>query len=202
MGVLVDWQIRERVRGLGPAHQRLVIRPFSDYGECPPDVISYGLSSAGYDLRVGTKFLIFSYGYMTGDNYVVDPKNFNKELFLEKNVQEHETIIIPPNCFALADTLEYIEMPRDLLAEVRGKSRLARTGYVMASTPIEPSWRGYITLEIGNLSSLPMKVYAGEGIGQLVFSTLDAKPEKDYDQKPNRRFQQQLGITGPEGTGN
>lgn len=194
MSVLVDWQIRERVKN-DQIKNKLVIRPFVDYGECNLNYISYGLSTAGYDLRVGTRFLIFA----NVSGCVVDPKCFKFENFILVDVKESESVIIPPNCFALADTVEYIEMPNDLIANVQGKSRLARAGYVMASTPIEPSWRGYITLEIGNLSPLPLKIYAGEGIGQLVFYKLDAKPERDYEQKPNKRFQDQLGLTGPMG---
>lgn len=194
MGILVDWQIRQRVLE-GKGDKRLVIQPFSDYGQCPPGVISYGLSTAGYDIRVGTRFLLFA----NISACVVDPKDFKKENFAEVNAEPGQPVLIPPNCFALADTLEWIEMPRDVLGQVQGKSRLARGGYVMATTPIEPKWRGKITLEIGNLSPLPMRVYAAEGIGQLVFFTLDAMPEKDYDQKPNKRFQNQGGITGPEG---
>lgn len=190
MTVLADWQIRKRVLS-----KNLIIDPFVDYGQCPEEVISYGLTSGGYDLRVGTHFLLFS----NTSACVVDPKNFQKENFTEVNTEIGKKVVIPPNCFALAETVEYISMPKDLIAEIKGKSRLARAGYVMPTTPIEPGWRGVITLEIGNLSPLPMAIYAGEGIGQLIFYRLDALPERDYDNKPNRRFQDQKGLTGPEG---
>lgn len=195
MSVLVDWQIRSRLKLLSGDPQKLTLTPFSDYGQCPKEAISYGLTTSGYDLRVGNLFLIFT----NTSACVVDPKDFKKSNFQELRAETGQAILIPPNCFALADTLEYIQMPRDVVGEVKGKSRLARGGYIMASTPIEASWRGFITLEIGNLSPLPMKVYAGEGIGQLVFYKLDAEPEKDYDQKPHKRFQNQLGLTGPHG---
>ncbi len=197
MSILVDWQIRKRTQLPEGDAQRLIITPFSDYGVCPLEAISYGLSSSGYDLRVGTFFLMFT----NISACAVDPKNFKKTNFTSVTAEIGQCVSIPPNCFALADTLEYVSMPWDLVGEIRGKSRLARCGYVLPSTPIEASWRGRITLEIGNLTPLPMVVYAGEGIGQLVFYRLDAKPEKDYDQKPNKLFQNQQGLTGPGGTG-
>lgn len=147
MSVLVDKQIRERVkvpnRDRLHGWQLLKIDPFVDYGGCPEGVISYGLSSGGYDVRVGTQFLLFS----NTAACIVDPKNFRRENFTEVNAEVGEGVVIPPNCFALADTVEYIEMPRDLIAEVKGKCVTGDTRIVDAQSGLYKS-----IVELSNIS--------------------------------------------------
>lgn len=193
MSVLPDWMIRARRELPRGDPRRLVIEPFVDYGECPAGVISYGLSSGGYDLRVANCFLMF----MNTAGIVVDPKKFRREAFAEVERAAGDQVIIPPNCFCLAETVEYLEIPRDCIVQVVGKSTPARAGYVLPLTPFEPGWRGTPTLEIGNLSPLPMAIYAGEGIGQMLYHALAAEPERDYGQKPRPAYQDQQGLTPP-----
>ncbi len=178
MGVLADWQIEKEI----------VIEPMAD-GALKPGVVSYGISSYGYDVRVGRKFKVFTNVY--GD--VVDPKNFSSRAFVDI---EADTCIIPPNSFVLAETVEYFEIPRDVLAICCGKSTYARCGIIVNVTPLEPEWRGRITIEISNTTPLPAKIYANEGIAQIIFLRADQVCRVSYADKKGK-YQDQPGLTLP-----
>src|SRR5262249_27520095 len=152
-------------------------------------VISYGLSSYGYDLRVAREFKVFTNLY----NSLVDPKNFNEKAFVDLEADE---CIIPPNSFALARSIEYFRIPRDVLTLCIGKSTYARCGIIVNVTPFEPGWEGHVTLEISNTTPLPAKIYANEGIAQVVFFEADDVCEVSYKDKAGK-YQKQLGITLP-----
>lgn len=178
MGVLPDWQIRNDI----------VIRPFAD-GTVPPGSISYGVSSYGYDVRVGRHFKVFTNVF----GAVVDPKRFDPRSFVDI---EGDFCLIPPNSFALAETVEYLEIPRDIIAICLGKSTYARCGIIVNVTPLEPEWRGKITLEISNTTPLPAKIYANEGIAQILFLRNDAVCQTSYADKKGK-YQDQKGLTLP-----
>ena len=182
MGVLPDWQIERDI----------TIEPFAD-SAVRPGVISYGVSSYGYDVRVGRRFKIFTNALCA----VVDPKNFDPTSFVDI---EGDSCLIPPNSFALAETVEYLEIPRDILAICVGKSTYARCGIIVNVTPLEPEWRGKITIEISNTTPLPAKVYAGEGIAQILFLRADAVCKISYGDKKGK-YQDQSGLTLPFVTG-
>ena len=146
MAVLPDWQI----------HRDIKIDPFVTEA-VQHGTISYGVSSYGYDVRVGRRFKVFTNARCT----VVDPKNFDPASFVDF---EGDHCLIPPNSFALGETVEYLEIPRDVIAICVGKSTYARCGIIVNVTPLEPEWRGKITIEISNTTPLPAKIYAGEGI--------------------------------------
>lgn len=188
MPVLCDSQIRELVP----------IEPFAE-AKKRPGQISYGVSSYGYDIRVGPKFKIFTPTPRTGGITVVDPKNFSPDLFVEVDCSERgmDHVIIPPNSFALCETIEWIEIPRDILVICVGKSTYARCGLIVNVTPLEPEWRGKITLEISNTTPLPAKVYANEGIAQLVFLKADRVCSVSYADKAGK-YQDQGGLTLPK----
>ncbi|MFM9994301.1 MAG: dCTP deaminase [Phycisphaerales bacterium] len=188
MAILADSQIRKRVR----------IEPFEE-GKKRPGRVSFGLSSYGYDIRVGTRFKIFTPTPRHGGITVVDPKAFTDELFVEVDTAKLGTdhIVIPPNSFALCETVEYIEVPRDVLVVCLGKSTYARCGLIVNVTPLEPEWRGKVTLEISNTTPLPARVYAGEGIAQLLFFAADVVCEKSYADKSGK-YQDQAGLTLPK----
>jgi dCTP deaminase len=190
VGVLCDTQIRERVR----------IEPFSD-AQKRPGRISFGVSSYGYDVRVGTRFKIFTPTPKTGDIAVVDPKKFSDEMMVEVDVghkpEGQQYVIIPPNSFALCETVEYIEIPRDILVICVGKSTYARCGLIVNVTPLEPEWRGKVTLEISNTTPLPARVYANEGVAQLVFLQADRVCAVSYADKGGK-YQDQGGLTLPK----
>ena len=152
-------------------------------------VVSYGVSSYGYDIRVGNEFKIFT----NIGGTVVDPKNF-----YEKNVVDFvgDVCIVPPNSFALARTVEYFKMPRDVLAICLGKSTYARCGIIVNVTPFEPGFEGHITIEISNTTPLPAKIYANEGIAQVLFLQGDEPCEVSYSDKKGK-YQSQTGITLP-----
>ncbi|MEO1941898.1 MAG: dCTP deaminase [Campylobacterales bacterium] len=157
--------------------------------------ISYGVSSYGYDFRVGRKFMIFS----NLNHTIVDPKHFS-----DKNVVEVEGdyCIIPPNSFALAHSVEYFRIPRDVIGLCVGKSTYARCGIIVNITPIEPEWEGHITVEISNTTPLPAKIYANEGIAQLLFLGVEEMCKVSYRDKKGK-YQRQTGISLPriEGAG-
>lgn len=178
MGVLADWQIRDLVK----------IEPFEE-GLSRPGVISYGLSSYGYDLRLGRKFKVFSNVHCG----VVDPKNFDARSFVDI---EADYCLIPPNSFALAETVETVEVPRNTVGICMGKSTYARCGIIVPMTPLEPSWIGKVTIEISNTTPLPAKVYAGEGVAQVLFLVGDCECRVSYADKRGR-YQNQAGITLP-----
>lgn len=179
MGVLADWQIREQVS----------IEPFAE-ASARAGVVSFGLSSYGYDVRVGRHFKIFT----NANSQIIDPKDFSERSFVD---HEGDSCIIPPNSFALAETVERIRMPRDVLGICIGKSTYARCGIIVNVTPIEPEWEGVITLEISNTTPLPAKIHAGEGIAQIVFLKADATCEVSYPEKGGK-YQDQPGLTLPK----
>lgn len=188
MPVLCDTQIRELVG----------IKPFEE-GMKRQGRISYGVSSYGYDVRVGTRFKIFTPTPRTGGISVVDPKAFSDDLMVEVDTAQVGTdhIIIPPNSFALCETVEYISVPRDVLVICLGKSTYARCGLIVNVTPLEPEWRGKVTLEISNTTPLPAKVYANEGVAQFVFLKADKVCAVSYADKAGK-YQDQAGLTLPE----
>lgn len=160
-----------------------------------PGEISYGLSSYGYDIRAGNVFSIFT----NVNTAIVDPKKFDPNCFVAVDVSKHteKSVLIPPNSFALAESVEEFEIPRDCLALVIGKSTYARCGIVLNCTPLEPGWRGKITLEISNTTPLPAKIYAGEGIGQVLFFRGEAECEISYADK-HGKYQDQRGLEPPK----
>jgi dCTP deaminase len=166
-----------------------MIEPFED-GQVREGVISYGLSSYGYDIRVAPEFKVFTNVH----HVVVDPKNFDDRSFVD--IREDECII-PPNSFALARTVEYFRIPRDVLVVCVGKSTYARCGIIVNVTPLEPTWEGHLTLEISNTTPLPAKIYAGEGIAQLLFFEGDEEPETAYADRKGK-YMKQRGVTLPK----
>ncbi len=152
-------------------------------------VISYGLSSYGYDIRVADEFKVFT----NINSTVVDPKNFDARSFVDVKAN---VCIIPPNSFALAKTIEYFRIPRDVLTICVGKSTYARCGLIVNVTPFEPEWEGFVTLEISNTTPLPAKVYANEGISQVLFFQSDEVCEVSYADRKGK-YQKQQGLTLP-----
>jgi dCTP deaminase len=166
-----------------------MIEPFEDR-QVRAGVISYGLSSYGYDIRVADEFKVFT----NINSTVVDPKNFDSRSFVDVKA---DVCIIPPNSFALAKTVEYFRIPRDVLTVCVGKSTYARCGLIVNVTPFEPEWEGYVTLEISNTTPLPAKVYANEGISQVLFFQSDEMCEVSYADKKGK-YQRQQGLTLPK----
>jgi len=165
-----------------------MIEPFEDR-QVREGVVSYGLSSYGYDIRVADEFKVFT----NINSTVVDPKNFDARSFVDMKT---DVCIIPPNSFALARTLEYFRIPRDVLTVCVGKSTYARCGLIVNVTPFEPEWEGYVTLEISNTTPLPARVYANEGIAQVLFFQSDEPCEVSYADKKGK-YQKQQGLTLP-----
>ncbi|MEO0239149.1 MAG: dCTP deaminase [candidate division WOR-3 bacterium] len=153
-------------------------------------VISYGLSSYGYDIRIADEFRVFTDVYQT----VVDPKNFDPRSFVEIKGPE---CIIPPNSFCLARSLEYFRIPRNVIGICLGKSTYARCGIVVNITPLEPEWEGHLTIEISNTTPLPAKIYANEGIAQLIFIESDELCTVSYKDRKGK-YQGQRGVTPPK----
>ncbi|MYH39701.1 MAG: dCTP deaminase, partial [Candidatus Dadabacteria bacterium] len=153
-------------------------------------VISYGLSSYGYDIRVSNEFKVFTNLHSA----VVDPKNFDPNSFVEI---ENDYCIIPPNSFALAKTVEYFRIPRSTVTVCVGKSTYARCGIIVNVTPFEPEWEGYVTLEISNTTPIPAKIYSNEGIAQVLFFEGDEECQISYADKKGK-YQRQTGITHPK----
>ena len=153
-------------------------------------VISYGVSSYGYDIRIADEFKIFTNVNTT----VVDPKRFDARSLVDF---KGDVCIIPPNSFALGRTVEYFRIPRNILCTCVGKSSYARCGIITNVTPFEPEWEGFATLEISNTTPLPAKIYANEGIAQLVFFTADGECEVSYADRKGK-YQAQVGITLPK----
>ena len=170
------------------ALEHKMIVPFEDR-QVRAGVISYGLSSYGYDIRVADEFKVFT----NINSTVVDPKNFDSRSFVDLKT---EICIIPPNSFALAKTVEYFRIPRDVLTICVGKSTYARCGLIVNVTPFEPEWEGYVTLEISNTTPLPARVYANEGIAQVLFFQSDEMCEVSYADKKGK-YQKQQGLTLP-----
>ena len=169
--------------------EKQMISPFVDEQK-NKDSISYGLSSFGYDARVSKEFKIFT----DVDSAIVDPKNFNKNSFVSRTLDE---CIIPPNSFVLASTVEYFKIPKDVLVICLGKSTYARCGIIVNVTPLEPGWEGHVTLEFSNTTPLPAKIYANEGAAQFIFIKGDEEPETTYSQR-NGKYMNQTGVTLPK----
>ena len=170
------------------ALEHRMIEPFEDR-QVRDGVISYGLSSYGYDIRVADEFKVFT----NINSTVVDPKNFDSRSFVDL---KSGICIIPPNSFALAKTIEYFRIPRDVLTICVGKSTYARCGLIVNVTPFEPEWEGFVTLEISNTTPLPARVYANEGIAQVLFFQSDEPCEVSYADKKGK-YQKQQGLTLP-----
>jgi len=166
-----------------------MIEPFSER-QVREGVISYGVSSYGYDVRVADEFKIFTNVYAA----TVDPKNFDPRSFVD---WRGETCIVPPNSFALARTIEYFRVPRNVLTICVGKSTYARCGIIVNVTPFEPEWEGHVTLEISNTTPLPAKIYANEGIAQVLFFESDDPCETSYADRGGK-YQAQRGVTLPK----
>jgi dCTP deaminase len=182
MAVMPDTWIREMAATKG------MISPFTDrlYRE---GVISYGVSSYGYDARVSDEFKIFT----NVDSAVVDPKDFSDNSFVDRKT---DVCVIPPNSFALARTVEYFRIPRDVLVICLGKSTYARCGIIVNVTPLEPEWEGHVTLEFSNTTPLPARIYANEGAAQFIFLKADQVCETSYADRKGK-YQAQKGVTLP-----
>jgi dCTP deaminase len=166
-----------------------MINPFNDR-QVREGVISYGLSSYGYDLRVADEFKIFT----NVNSAIVDPKNFDQRSFIDV---KGSSVLIPPNSFALARSVEYFKIPRDVLTVCVGKSTYARCGIIVNVTPFEPEWEGFVTLEISNSTPLPAKIYSNEGLCQILFFQGDEPPAISYKDKAGK-YQSQSGIVLPK----
>jgi len=166
-----------------------MITPFSNK-QLDETIISYGLSSFGYDIRVSDEYKIFT----NVNNSIIDPKNFDNKSFVDF---KGDTCIIPPNSFALARSIEYFKIPRNILTICLGKSTYARCGIIVNVTPFEPEWEGFVTLEISNTTPLPAKIYSNEGLCQVLFFESDEECEVSYKDKQGK-YQSQVGITLPK----
>ena len=174
------------------ALEHKMIEPFSDIQvreTAQKKIVSFGLSSYGYDLRVAQDFKVFTNVY----NSIVDPKNFRSDAFVDIQGEE---CIIPPNSFALARSVEYFRIPRNVLTLCIGKSTYARCGIIVNVTPFEPEWEGFVTLEISNTTPLPAKIYAGEGLAQVLFFVADEVCETSYADRKGK-YMKQMEITYP-----
>ena len=171
------------------AREHKMIEPFVDE-QVRAGVVSFGLSSYGYDIRVADEFKIFT----NINSTVIDPKQFDPRSFVDI---KSDVCIVPPNSFALARTIEYFKIPRDVLTVCLGKSTYARCGIIVNVTPFEPEWEGYVTLEISNTTPLPAKIYANEGLAQVLFFQSDEPCERSYADKKGK-YQGQRGVTLPK----
>ena len=183
MGLKPDHWIRKM------AMEKGMIEPFAD-SQVRDGVISYGVSSYGYDIRVADEFKIFTNVYSA----MVDPKHFDTRSMVD---YKGDVCVIPPNSFALARTIEYFRIPREVLTICLGKSTYARCGIIVNVTPFEPEWQGYVTLEISNTTPLPAKIYANEGIAQVLFFVADELCEISYADKKGK-YQAQQTIVLPK----
>jgi len=182
MSIKSDRWITEMARSHG------LIDPFEE-GQVRQGVVSYGVSSYGYDTRVGDEFKIFT----NVNSSIVDPKAFDPASFVDVQT---DVCIVPPNSFALAHTVEYFRMPRNVLAICLGKSTYARCGIIVNVTPFEPGWEGFVTIEISNTTPLPAKIYANEGIAQVLFFEADEECAVSYADRQGK-YQGQKGVTLP-----
>jgi dCTP deaminase len=183
MGLKPDHWIRKM------AIEHKMIEPFEP-GQVRNGQISYGVSSYGYDIRVADEYMIFTNVYSA----VVDPKHFDPRSMVE---YKGEVCVIPPNSFALARTVEYFRIPRNVLTVCLGKSTYARCGIIVNVTPFEPEWEGFVTLEISNTTPLPAKIYSNEGIAQVLFFEGDEPCETSYADKKGK-YQKQQSIVLPK----
>lgn len=182
MGVMADnWIRKQAAKGM--------IEPYVE-GLTRDGVISYGCSSYGYDARVSDEFKIFT----NVDSATVDPKKFDETGFVDR---KGPVCIIPPNSFALARTVEYFRIPRDVLVVCVGKSTYARCGIIVNVTPLEPEWEGHVTLEFSNTTPLPAKIYANEGACQFLFLKADTICDVSYGDRKGK-YQGQTGVTLPK----
>lgn len=182
-GLLADHQIRDLAQNHG------MIEPFVEK-QTRDGVISYGLSSYGYDARCAPDFKIFT----NVDTAMVDPKQFSETNFVTR---EQDVCIIPPNSFVLTHTVEYFRIPKDVLVICLGKSTYARCGLIVNVTPLEPGWEGHVTLEISNTTPNPAKVYANEGVAQFLFFKGSAPCEVSYADRSGK-YMGQRGVTLPK----
>ena len=187
MTILSDKSIAKLVASQG------MIEPFIDHqirnNENGAKIISYGNSSYGYDARVSNEFKIFT----NIDSAIVDPKNFSESSFVDRTT---DICVIPPNSFALARTVEYFRIPRDVLVICVGKSTYARCGIIVNVTPLEPEWEGHVTLEFSNTTPLPAKIYANEGACQFLFFKADQTCDISYADRKGK-YMGQRGVTLP-----
>jgi len=183
MGIKSDRWIAEMARTQG------MIEPF-EQSQVRDGCISYGVSSYGYDMRVAREFKIFT----NAMSAMVDPKAFDPRSFVE---YEGDICVVPPNSFALARSVEYFRIPRNVVTICLGKSTYARCGIITNVTPFEPEWEGFVTLEISNTTPLPARIYANEGIAQVLFFEGDEPPEISYADKKGK-YQGQKGVTLPK----
>ena len=183
MGLKPDRWIRKM------ATEHRMIEPFVD-GQVRDGVIFYGVSSYGYDVRVADEFKIFTNVFSA----VVDPKNFDTKSMVD---YVGEVCVVPPNSFALARTVEYFRIPRNVLTICLGKSTYARCGIIVNVTPFEPEWEGFVTPEISNTTPLPAKIYANEGLAQVLFFEADEECEISYADKKGK-YQKQQSIVLPK----
>jgi dCTP deaminase len=183
MSVMPDSWIRRMATEHG------MIEPYTDR-LARDGVISYGLSSYGYDARVSDEFKIFT----NVDNALVDPKDFSTQSFVDRKT---DICVIPPNSFALARTVEMFRIPRDVLVICLGKSTYARCGIIVNVTPLEPEWEGHVTLEFSNTTPLPARIYANEGACQFIFLKADSECEVSYADRKGK-YQGQQGVTLPK----
>ena len=175
------------------AQNHKMIEPFTDCqirNTDGNDLISYGTSSFGYDVRCATEFKVFT----NINSAIVDPKSFDENSFVNF---DSEVCIIPPNSFALARTIEYFRIPRNVLTICLGKSTYARCGIIVNVTPLEPEWEGHVTLEFSNTTPLPAKIYANEGVAQMIFFESDEDCEESYLDRKGK-YQGQIGVTLPK----
>lgn len=186
MALLSDVEIKKLAKKhemISPYEEKLV-KHFNDQ-----KIVSYGTSSYGYDLRVADEFKVFTNVY----NSLVDPKNFREDSFVDIKAP---FCIIPPNSFALARSVEYFKIPRNILTLCIGKSTYARCGIIVNVTPFEPEWEGYVTLEISNTTPLPAKIYSNEGLAQVLFFAVDNVCEISYADRKGK-YMNQKGIVVP-----
>ena len=153
-------------------------------------IVSYGTSSYGYDVRCSNEFKVFT----NLESVIVDPKRFDESSFVDKKA---DVCIIPPNSFALARTVEFFKIPRNVLTVCLGKSTYARCGIIVNVTPLEPEWEGHVTLEFSNTTPLPAKIYANEGVSQFVFIKGNEKPKVTYANRKGK-YMKQKGVTLPK----
>ena len=183
MSIMPDSWIREMAQKHG------MIDPFVE-SQHRENVISFGLSSYGYDARVSDEFKIFH----NIDGAIVDPKNFSPKGFVDR---KGPVCIIPPNSFALASTVEYFRVPRDVLVICLGKSTYARCGIIVNVTPLEPEWEGHVTLEFSNTTTLPARIYANEGAAQFIFLKSETPCDVSYADRKGK-YMKQRGVTLPK----
>lgn len=184
-GIMPDHWIRAQA-------QAGMIEPFAEKQNREQNgakIISYGLSSYGYDARCSNEFMIFT----NVDNAIVDPKDFSNKSFVERTT---DVCVIPPNSFVLTRTVEYFRIPKDVLVVCLGKSTYARCGLIVNVTPLEPGWEGHVTLEISNTTPLPAKVYANEGVAQFLFFKGSSQCEVTYADRSGK-YMGQRGVTLP-----